>query len=283
MAAWTNLLVKELRLGRKFFFGGIIFAALMAVLAIGFAAYYPYGVASIMFFAGSLVIVFYLLAYLIISFSNERSSYSSWMQMPLPGWSLITAKIVAGLISMLITMIVVLLLTATVMAFDGEPDIMGLIEDSGGLVEVEITVEDMDDINIGAEIINYITDHYLQLTLAFAPFWIGAAIALAGWYLIYYFSRSTLNRWIGRWSILAGIAAVILCLRLYGLLEQSIVMTWFEWGTVPIAKTNFIAGDIILDLDLHTVYFGHLLFDLILVGLVVYACGWLLDKKVEVR
>lgn len=283
MATWTNLLVKELKLGRKFLFGGIIFAVLMAVLAIGFAAYYPYGVASILFFAGSLVIVFYLLAYLIISFSNERNSYSSWMQMPLPGWSLITAKIVAGLISMLITMIVVLLLTATVMAFDGEPDIMGLIEDNGGFVEVEITVEDMDDINIGVEIINYITDHYLQLTLAFAPFWIGAAIALAGLYLIYYFSRFTLNRWIGRWSILAGIAVVILCLRLYGLLEQSIVMKWFEWGTVPIAKTNFIAGDIILDLDLHTVYFGHLVFDLILVGLVVYACGWLLDKKVEVR
>jgi|GEM_PF-1359220 len=279
MTAWMNLLVKELKLGRKFFFGGLIVMALIALIAIGFAAYYPYGISSMLFFAGCAMLVFYVFVYLIVSFSNERNSFSTWMQMPLPGWSLIAAKVVAGFISMLVTIVAAFILLSLVMGFDGSPDFSGILNNEA----FELTESDKEDIRMGEEIIRFLNEHYFDLLLKLTPMLLGGAALLGGAYLIFYFTHKTVQRWVGRWSILVAIMIVILVLRIYDLIVQSPMIQWFDWGKLPISDTFIEVGGNRVDIFLESMSLGHLLLDVTLVGLVVLTCGWLLDKKVEVQ
>lgn len=279
MSAWSALFMKELRMNRKFFCGALIMILLLALVVGGFILYQPYGIISIVFAACTSVLILYVLAYTISSMVNEKNSESIWMQTPLPGWSMLIAKLAAGLVSMILTSIVVVILAQVLLMLDGSFSFVGLFEVEG----VYLSEEDKADFLFGEQAVHFIKDHYVELALRYTPLLLGSALLLASWYLIYYTTAKTLQRWIGRWSILAGIVAVYVAIRCYNWIHTSPVGDWFKWGVIRISDAQFMVGNHKAEFFMESVSVGMLLFDLIIVGLVVLLSGWLLDKKVEVR
>jgi len=174
MAAWMNLLRKEWRLAQKFTVGGLLIMTVALLIGIGCSVYYPYGISSLLFFIGCITfLLLHVFIYLIVSFASERNSQTLWMQTPLPGWSLIAAKVAAAILSMVI-------------------------------------------------------------------------------------------------------------LTVYDWIFQSRMIQWFEWGSVRVSDTALELNGTSFQIYLETMSLGQLLFNFILVGLVVFICGWILDRKVEV-
>lgn len=278
MTAWMHLLSKELKLGKKFMFGCLLFITFFMFVGLGFTIYYPYGILSALFLSSLFLLVFYVFAYLVVSFSNEKYSLSIWLQTPQSGWKLILAKLVAATLSMILTLAVGVAMVSVMIAIDGVPDLMKLV----GEYSVELTEADLEDILVGEEVIGYIQEHYLDLVLVVTPLLVSGAILIGGFYLVFHFSRLTLQRRIGRWSILASVLITILSLWVYDRITESPIMKLFSWGSIPIKDTTLHINDVSVSIFLESTSLGSMLFNMIIVGLVVLACGWLLDKKVEV-
>lgn len=278
MTAWMHLLSKELKLGKKFMFSCLLFITFFMFVGLGFTIYYPYGILSALFLSSLFLLVFYVFAYLVVSFSNEKYSLSIWLQTPQSGWKLILAKLVAATLSMILTLSVGVAMVSVMIAIDGVPDLMKLV----GEYSVELTEADLEDILVGEEVIGYIQEHYLDLVLVVTPLLVSGAILIGGFYLVFHFSRLTLQRRIGRWSILASVLITILSLWVYDRITESPIMKLFSWGSIPIKDTTLHINDVSVSIFLESTSLGSMLFNMIIVGLVVLACGWLLDKKVEV-
>lgn len=278
MTAWMHLLSKELKLGKKFMFGCLLFITFFMFVGLGFTIYYPYGILSALFLSSLFLLVFYVFAYLVVSFSNEKYSLSIWLQTPQSGWKLILAKLVAATLSMILTLAVGVAMVSVMIAIDGVPDLMKFV----GEYSVELTEADLEDILVGEEVIGYIQEHYLDLVLVVTPLLVSGAILIGGFYLVFHFSRLTLQRRIGRWSILASVLITILSLWVYDRITESPIMKLFSWGSIPIKDTTLHINDVSVSIFLESTSLGSMLFNMIIVGLVVLACGWLLDKKVEV-
>lgn len=278
MTAWMHLLSKELKLGKKFMFSCLLFITFFMFVGLGFTIYYPYGILSALFLSSLFLLVFYVFAYLVVSFSNEKYSLSIWLQTPQSGWKLILAKLVAATLSMILTLAVGVAMVSVMIAIDGVPDLMKFV----GEYSVELTEADLEDILVGEEVIGYIQEHYLDLVLVVTPLLVSGAILIGGFYLVFHFSRLTLQRRIGRWSILASVLITILSLWVYDRITESPIMKLFSWGSIPIKDTTLHINDVSVSIFLESTSLGSMLFNMIIVGLVVLACGWLLDKKVEV-
>jgi len=276
MTAWMNLWMKEMKLGRKFVYGVLVLMVILAIAAIGFGMKYPYGVFSVMYGLGMFMTIFYLLAYLIVSFSNEKHSFSIWMQTPLPGWSLIAAKVLAGILSMLITLVVAGLLTLAVDAFDGEFNIAGLIEEE----EDFIPESELAEILVVDQLHNDLETYLWQLALTMVPVLVCSAMIIATIYLIFFITNRMLRRRMGRWSILAAFFVSLAAMWLIDKLTDPPVMDLFDWGSFTLVETPIVYdGETLL---LKTMPLGVILLSLLILGLVVFISGWLLDRKVEV-
>lgn len=179
---------------------------------------------------------------------------------------------------MILTLAVGVAMVSVMIAIDGVPDLMKLV----GEYSVELTEADLEDILVGEEVIGYIQEHYLDLVLVVTPLLVSGAILIGGFYLVFHFSRLTLQRRIGRWSILASVLITILSLWVYDRITESPIMKLFSWGSIPIKDTTLHINDVSVSIFLESTSLGSMLFNMIIVGLVVLACGWLLDKKVEV-
>lgn len=259
--------------------GILIFMAIVAVIGIGFALYNPKGLVSLMFMLASPLFAFYLLVYLIVSLSNEKNSFSLWMQTPLPGWSLFAAKLTAGMIYMLLSGLVALILTLIVFQLDGSVSIMIMGS------EHELT----PDLMTGDALLQFVQDHYVSLALSTLPMTLGVAMLLAAGYLLFFILNKVLQRWLGKWSILASFMLVIAVSHLYDRLDAWGLKQLFAWGHIPLpVPSQFMAGEHHIGIGVHHLYeeslsLGHFVFDLLVLGVVVLLSGWLLDRKAEVR
>lgn len=279
MAAWMNLLRKEWILAQKFTVGGLLIMTVALLIGIGCSVYYPYGISSLLFFIGCITfLLLHVFIYLIVSFASERNSQTLWMQTPLPGWSLIAAKVAAAILSMVILMAAAFIMSAILLHFDGDPDFSSLLNDES----LGLTEADRADLLTGEEILRYMNEHYFELLLVLIPLLVSGAALLGSIYLIYYFIYRWVRRWIGGWSVFAGMAAVTVILTVYDWIFQSRMIQWFEWGSVRVSDTALELNGTSFQIYLETMSLGQLLFNFILVGLVVFICGWILDRKVEV-
>lgn len=279
MSAWLQLVRKELRLGRSFAIGIFIFMAILSVISVGYTLYNPMGIVSMLVMMMSPLFVFYLLVYLIVSLSNEKHSFSIWMQTPLPGWSLFAAKLISGLIYMLLTGVVALLLTLLVFQLDGGVSFVQFAPD----------YKPTDELLSGQMVMQFMQEHYVQLVISSLPIVLGASMLLAAGYLVFFISNKVLQRWLGRWSILAGVIIVILVLNLYDRLDAWGIKQLFSWGQIPLLiPGQFVADDEGVRIGMTHMHsdslsFGHFVFDFLVLGIVVLLSGWLLDRKAEVR
>ena len=277
MTAWMKVWMKEMRLGRKFMYGVLILMAILAAVTIGLGISYPHGVVSLVYGSGTLMILFYLMAYLIVSFSNEKNSYSIWMQTPLPGWSLIAAKVLAGVVSMLITLVAACLLFLAIDVVDGELNISGMLS-----AELDLIPEsELAEIRMVDVLLKDFETYKWHFALALIPAFLCGALIIGAIYLIFYMSNRMLRRRTGRWSGRAAILVTLFAIWLLDKLFESPILDLFDWGSFTLVDLPIMFdGDMIL---LQTLPVGYVVFSILILGLVVFVSGWLLDRKVEVR
>lgn len=161
-------------------------------------------------------------------------------------------------------------------AFDGDFSLSGLIE-----ADVPLTESDLADIQIADQLLNDLEHYKWQITITLIPALFTGALIIGAIYLVFYMANQTLRRWIGRWSRLAAIFVTIAAIWIMDKLFESPIIDLFVWGSYTLAESPLaFDGDTLL---IKTIPAGVILLSMLILGLVVYAAGWLLDKKVEVR
>ncbi|SDJ99311.1 hypothetical protein [Sediminibacillus albus] len=262
MSAFLSLTKKELRLGVPVFLVPII----IFIVAVGVAAYFGgrSGVAweaiAVVSVSATAIQIFYLLYYLSFSLKSERKKLHLWLHNPLPGYSLLLAKLCAGLVSMLVTFIV-----------------------TGGTLLAAVQSS------------SFASQLQAELKLANLSVFGGAhiwlfAIDFAIYFMFFYMIYLLFSRFFG--GFLSFSFTFILfggLTYLWGLFtETSLHQTLTGWGEIQfngfVFKRSFDASgmEVFTELDMVHVFLGSYLFEAVIVVLLFIAASWMLDRKVEV-
>ncbi|NEU30329.1 hypothetical protein GN156_05990 [bacterium LRH843] len=265
MSSWMSLLKKEIRLGLPAFLIPVI--AFIVVAGIGSYIGYRHGF-GIEGFTGIAILatgaqMFYLPCYLFFSLQAERKKLHLWLHNPLPGASLIGAKVVAGLISMLLTI---------------------LITGVTGLIALSIS-ENVPDLQWDS-VINLSFFGGVHLVLFSLSF---AACFIFFWMIYLMFTRS-----IGTFlSFLSTFILFVASTSLFGWFSNSSLYAKLTmWGEVPLTglaqHLNFFTDvqmgniDVGSNIEPISVFIGGYVFETILALILFFAACWILDRKVEV-
>jgi hypothetical protein len=260
MTAWTALLKKELRLGSLAFF--IFFGFELGLMAIGLIINFRFQSApqhAAVFAIGVLLIgahYLYLLSYLFVNIFTERKTFQLWLHNPLPGWSMLAAKLLSGLIY----------LTASLLA--------------AGIY----TLAGFSLLNSTAHLDHYIHVGRVATLIAGSIYWISLynGIALIFVWFVLRFFLSRVSKW--AWLILlAGIAAFIYVVT--KLTQWGVFDFITNWGQLPDSFSRYwiftahvpdgagAAGPF---------YIGNLVFDLVIMAILFTFSSWLMDRRLEV-
>lgn len=258
MTAWTALLKKELRLGSLAFF--IFLGFELALMALGVFIQFRFESAPqhvAIFVIGMLLIgahFLYLISYLLVNIISERKTFHLWLHNPLPGWSMLAAKILSGLIYLTVSLIVA-----------GSYALIGFSQ-----------------LNSTAHLAHYVHVSHVAVLLTGSIYWVSiynGIVLIFLWFILRFF-RSRVGKW--AWLILfAGIAAFVYVttkLSQWGVLD---VLT--NWGRLPDTFTqNWILNTTIRNTQIGPFYIGNLVFDLIIMAILFTFSSWLMDRKLEV-
>lgn len=262
MTAWLNLIKKEWRQGIP----ALILPLVAYLIVAGIAAYFGSlaestwtALLGVSFFATTIQ-VFYLVYYLLHSLNAERKKTHLWLHNPMPGYSLLSAKLVAGLFSMLITFF----LTLTV-----------LVVSLNVLFPVLPPWTDLMNFGLLGSI------HIFLIALKFAA-WL-----LFFWMIFLLFNRS-LGTFISFLTtfILFIVSAAILERITNSAIYQTLTQ-WGQWGQNLCSE--LVAGLPFQKLEgseacseASAFYLGSYVFESVGVLLLFFAAAWILDRKVEV-
>ncbi|OXM87199.1 hypothetical protein [Paenibacillus rigui] len=252
MKAWWNLFKKELAFGSKW--SGPLWIYLLIVLLMGgLSIYFSYRFHSGAM-SGIWLAIIYLhfmgpTVYMLISLKKERDYAPLWLQLPLSGWKLLTAKYAAAMCEF----------GAGLLVSTGFFLWMFTIESSGA------TWSSDNQMKLSAEFekfSGFFHGSHLETVFEFMSMALALAISCV---LLYLMASAMTNRfgpW--RWPL------AILILGTITALENVFEHTWvyrflFHWGT---------AGD--------TLYAGEYVWICINMVICLYASVWLLDRKEEV-
>ncbi|WP_368504596.1 hypothetical protein AB3N04_02625 [Alkalihalophilus sp. As8PL] len=268
MSVWGNLLKKEIRLGVPTFlipiigffiicaiagyFGnrnGIMWEALVGVvvLAIGLQA-------------------FYLAYYMFFSLQAEHKKLHLWLHSPLPAYGLLSAKLVAGLISMLITTIIVV-----------STGLFSITQSEmwGGVTEYISTFQLME---VG-----------LYGGLALYLFSLSAVVWVMFFWMIFLLLSKLMNGFFSFALTAVSVIAMFLFVGWFSLTDVFARLT--EWGEIELGhmiqsidfETSLTGGtEVATETGNISFYFGTLLYETIFaLALFVITC-WILDRKIEV-
>ncbi|MFC0559520.1 hypothetical protein [Halalkalibacter alkalisediminis] len=265
MNAWLHLLKKEFRLGLTAFLVPIItYLVLTGVAAyIGSRNGFSWeAVVGVSIFAIGLQ-VFYVLYYLLNSLQVERKKLHLWIHTPMPGYGLLSAKIAAGLISMIMT----LLLTGVTL--------MVAVHQSPTISE-QVKMVQLADMSLlgGIHLILFA----VSLAVLFIFFWIV--------FLLF-------NRNLGSFvSFLSTFVLFIGTTSVYNWFKESIVYEKLtSWGEIQfsgIAESVSIEAsmesgtEVITEVGTFSLFAGAYLFETVVALILFFAACWMLDHKVEV-
>jgi len=151
------------------------------------------------------------------------------------------------------------------------------------LIEEEedfIPESELAEILVVDQLHNDLETYLWQLALTMVPVLVCSAMIIATIYLIFFITNRMLRRRMGRWSILAAFFVSLAAMWLIDKLTDPPVMDLFDWGSFTLVETPIVYdGETLL---LKTMPLGVILLSLLILGLVVFISGWLLDRKVEV-
>lgn len=258
MTAWTALLKKELRLGSLAFF--IFLGFELALMALGVFIQFRFESApqQVAIFAIGMVLIgahfLYLIGYLLVNIISERRTFHLWLHNPLPGWSMLSAKILSGLIYLTVSLIAAGVYTLIGFSF----------------------------LNRTAQIDYYIHVYRVAVLLVGSIYWISiynGIVLLFLWSVLRFF-RSRVGRW--AWLILlAGIAAVIYVLT--KLTQWGVYDFLTHWGKLPDTLTRYwIFTEHMPNVTAGPFYVGEFVYDLIILAILFTFSSWLMDHKLEV-
>ncbi|GGE32396.1 hypothetical protein GCM10011391_08820 [Pullulanibacillus camelliae] len=267
MSAWISLVKKEFRLGLP----ALLFTVIALIFIVGLAGYFGarhgHGISAAAIAALVLIPIhiFYLLCYMFDSLQKERKKLHLWLHNPLPGYSLLLAKLVSALIAMSITLFLSCVIVLFGLKFSSDnKEIFHAFSWS----------------NIFSTGIFSVINIYLF------------ALDFAIWFIFLWVFYRMLTRRIG------GFLSFIITLVLFGvlayldnLLSGTRFYEWLtHWGKVSLVDilTGFNFNFSLnhgshLSVDNTTVfYIGSYVFEAIIVAILFCITSWILDKKIEV-
>ncbi|WP_026572064.1 MULTISPECIES: hypothetical protein [Sediminibacillus] len=262
MNAFTSLAKKELRMGMPVFLVPII----IFIIAVAVAAYFGgrSGLAAEAISAVSLAAVtmqiFYLIYYMNFSLKAEKKKLHLWLHNPLPGSSLLLAKMSAGFISMLVT----LLITGGTLIASAQA--------SGTISQLQA---DFNLTNIG-----FFGGLHVVLF----------AIDFSIYFVFFYMVYLLFNRYFG------GFISFCFTFVLFGtstylwgkFSETAVHRSLTSWGEIELngfvfnRKFEADGVEFFTEFDTVHVFLGSYLLETIVVLLLFFAASWMLDRKVEV-
>ncbi|MBU8906496.1 hypothetical protein [Desertibacillus haloalkaliphilus] len=266
MTAWLNLTKKELRLGVPAFIIPLVaFVLLVAVAAyFGQRAGYPWEAVAIVALSAIGVQGMYLVYYLLYSLASERKKMHLWLHTPMSGYSLLLAKLVAALISMVITFAITgLTLMVAVSSVENIP--------------IQIRWMEVADIGLLGSI------HIFLIAINFAV-----------WFLFFWMIFLLLSRTLSTFlSLIATFFSfIIINVIIYGwFTETAFYRAITMWGPInldeilfSLSMTSSLDGgtDVATETGPLTVYFGFYFTEALFTLLIFVAACWILDRKVEV-
>lgn len=262
MGAWVSLLKKEFKLTRSSVLWGLVIVIAAGLLDV-YLAYHNNGrpgVATVLAFMAVMFHVFYLAIYMLKSLSSEWNHNAHlWLHLPQSGWSLISAKLVSGLIAMLVSFGITGIFALWVVA-----------------VEFKNAMHYFDPQKtefVWSTILNYgwVIVLLVIVSTIYTGFWgMMISVAMAS-------ARNIIKR--GRFFI--GIGVFLIPTWGMGVFQNTAAYNLLvKWGTVnlPLTTLNSLAHVHVQQ----TFYAGEILFYALVMAAVFYLSGWLLDNKVEV-
>ncbi len=265
MNAWTSLLAKDFRLMRTPFLIG-----LLLLLVLNGAIYlfnmdgHPARISLAASFPLWMAHFFYLPVYIFFALLGESRTMHLWLHHPQRAWYLMSSKLVNALAAMAIS------LTINFMYM---------------LVMVRTVMSDVVQVTINWE-------RLFALGMIFNLFMLMVSLYLAMWiYFIWTIYQTSKTRF-GKLSWLIVIAALLL--PTWGMAElQSTALygALAEWGATTVNLGAYLHSlfnnpDSFLtpamdDVTI-SIYFGEIVFYLLVTAVLFLISGWLLDEKVEV-
>ncbi|MDV2884225.1 hypothetical protein BTR22_13870 [Alkalihalophilus pseudofirmus] len=268
MNVWGNLLKKEIRLGVPAFImpvaGFLIICAIAGFIGQRNGFMWEALIGVVVLAIG--LQAFYLAYYMFFSLQAEHKKLHLWLHNPLPAYGLLSAKLAAGIISMVITTVIV----AAV-----------------GLIAITQS-------ELWGELSSYIT--FAQI----------AELGFYGGFTLYLFALSAVVWVMFFWMIFLLLSRVFHSFLSFVLTAISFIalfsfIGWFgntsvhaaltEWGEIELGQmlqsidfqTSLETGtDVTTQMGSLSFYTGTLLFETILALALFFIACWMLDRKVEV-
>lgn len=268
MSQWLSLTKKEIRLGLPALLTPIIVFIIVSSIAYYIAYQNDVGIYAVMIVAlvATLAQIFYLPYYMLYSLSAERKKLHLWLHNPLPAAALITAKMVAGLLSMIVT----LFITGTT-----------------GLITLALKSELLERIGVSlSSLFKLLMFGGIHLFLF--------SISLAIGFMFFWMIFLMLTRSIGTFvSFIITFAIAIASGSLYGWLsESSLYDTLTKWGEFNVTgflkgleftiNGSLMNGEIITDVGNVSLYAGSYAIETLLALILFFATCFILNRKVEV-
>lgn len=262
MSGWAGLLRKEFRQQRWSMIGWIAIEVviLFAIFNLSNRMESDWKVLLIMFFAFVLMAQSLLFAaYLFASLIKEGKRMNMWLHNPHSGYSLLFIKIIQVMIFMLISMAI------------GYIGFVYPFHDVLGHFDVHIA---------RADFARY------GLTLFF---WLASASVSFGIWLMFFWVlyRVLLTR-IGKWAMVVSIALFLVGQSALDFLGKTVLFSWLtEWGEVKIwpSSGEFMVDSENIEIDVDSMemlFIGEYIFSFVILLILFFLSGWLIDKKVEV-
>ncbi|GGH74022.1 hypothetical protein JOD43_000190 [Pullulanibacillus pueri] len=266
MDAWWHLFKKEFRLGMP----AMLFTIIAFVVIVGLAGYFgiKHGQGTEPAIIAALILipihVFYLICYMFDSLQKERKKLHLWLHNPLPGYSLLLAKLVSGLMAMTIT-----LFLCCVVVFIG--------------LNFQNDFREIFDVFTWPNIISTGLFSLINIYLLALDFCI--------WFIFLWVIYRMLSRRLGGLiSFIISLALFCLLVYLENLLAKTHVYDVLtHWGRISIV--DIVSGfnfNFSLDPGSHipadttAFYLGSYVFEAIIVIILFLISSWILDKKIEV-
>lgn len=264
MDVWFAMLKKELRLQRGVAIGILIALVLFGLLALWLAFSKDGLVSGVILMFPLFLHIFFLPIYMLSSVQKEwKHTASTFLQMPISGWKLLSAKLVSGLIYFFasFTLTFILCMISIRLGVDGHlaqrihwsdqdagPNPVKLLEQFWGFAGRTYVL---------------VLCGMLYANLVFSPITTLFAV-LVQWL------RSTIRKAAGFLTFLACAAFIWL---LTVISDTTFYASISKWGEFSIPFDSMKIGHL---------YTGEILFDLLLTVGLFLGAGWLIDRKVEV-
>ena len=244
MSTWVALLRKDFRLTRTVFFVGLVMNVLMVMLSI----YVGMKANSLFMFIPIVVAIGFHILYVPImvfmSLRAEAHELHLWLHNPQPASSLLSSKIVNGLIMIVISLLTLYVVSGLLIIFN-----FNLIE-------------------------AYWADAWMSGLLIFLHI-IMVSIMMGVWVMFLWTLYQSLKSRIGRWSWLVVIGVVIGSGWIFAYFEStSLYRVVTNWGGIVYHFPSF-------SLDIQT-YTGEYMYNFIIIIGLFLLSAWIIDNKVEV-